>query len=59
MSKYKGQKEISSTTSASQKVTPTTNEDCEASPVFKERGCKEAIEMVAKFHNQVNHNEPK
>ena len=40
-----------STTSAFQKVTPTTNEDCEASPVLKEKGHKEAIEMVAKFHN--------
>ena len=51
MSKPKGQKEISSTTSAFQKVTPTTNEDCKASPVLKERGCKEAIEIAAKFHN--------
>ena len=50
-SKPKEQKERLSTTSAFQKVTPTTNEDCEASPVLKERGCKEAIEMAAKFHN--------
>ena len=51
MSKPKGQKEISSTASAFQKVTPTTNEDHEASPVLKENGCKEAIEMAAKLHN--------
>ena len=51
MSKPKGQKEISLTTSAFRKVTPTTNEDCEASPILKEKGCKEAIEMAAKFHN--------
>ena len=51
MSKPKGQKEISPTTSAFPKVTPTTNEDCEVSPVLKERGHKEAIEMAAKFHN--------
>ena len=51
MSKYKGQKEIMSITSAFQKVTPTTNEDRKASPVIKERGHKEAIEMAAKFHN--------
>ena len=50
-SKPKGQKEISSTTSAFQEVTPTTNEDHEASPVLKEKGRKEAIEMAAKFHN--------
>ena len=37
MSKPKGQKRISSTASAFQKVTPTTNEDCKASPVLKER----------------------
>ena len=51
MSKPNGQKEISSTTSAFQKVTPTINKNHEASPVLKERGCKEAIEMAAKFHN--------
>ena len=50
-SKPKGQKEISLTASAFQKVTPTTNEDHEASPVLKEKGCKEAIEMATKFHN--------
>ena len=51
MSKPKGQKKILSTTSAFQKVTPTTNEDHKASPVRIEKGCKEAIEMAAKFHN--------
>ena len=51
MSKPKGQKEILSTASAFQKVTPTTNEDRDASPVLKEKGCKEAIEMAAKFQN--------
>ena len=51
MPKPKGQKEISSTTSAFKKVIPTTNEDHKASPVLKEKGCKEAIEMAAKFHN--------
>ena len=51
MSKSKEQKKISSTSSAFQKVTPTTNEDHKASPVLKERGCKEATEMATKFHN--------
>ena len=51
MSKPKGQKEILSTTLAFQEVTPTTNQDHEASPVLKEKRHKEAIEMSAKFHN--------
>ena len=50
-SKSKGQKEISSTTSDFQKVTPTTNEDHQTSPVLKERGHKEALELAAMFHN--------
>ena len=37
MSKSKGQKKISSTTSVFQKITLTTNENCEASPVLKKR----------------------
>ena len=40
MSKSKGEKEISSTASAFQKVTPTMNEDCKASPVLKEKGVR-------------------
>ena len=49
--KPKGQKEISSTTSAFEKVTPTTNEDHEASPVLKEKEHKKTMEMAAKFQN--------
>ena len=51
MSKPKSQNVIPSTVSAFQRVVPNTNEDWEALPVLKEKGCQEAIEMAAKFQN--------
>ena len=43
----KGTNNIPSTTSAFQRVHPSTSEGREASPVIKERGCQEAIKMAA------------
>ena len=42
---------IPSVLSAFSRVTPSLNEGCETLPVIKERGCQEAIAMVAKFQN--------
>ena len=43
----KGTNNIPSTTSAFQRVHPSTSKGCEASPVIKERGHQEAIKMAA------------
>ena len=43
----KGMNNIPSTTSAFQRVHPSTSEGREASPVTKERGHQEAIKMTA------------
>ena len=42
---------IPSITSAFQRVLPSTNKECEASPLLKEKGHQEAIVMAAKFQN--------
>ena len=47
----KGLDKIPSVTSAFQRVQPSASEGCEALPLLKERGCKEAIAMAAKFKN--------
>ena len=51
MSKPKSQNVIPSTVSAFQRVVPNISEDWEASPVLKEKGHQEVIEMAAKFQN--------
>ena len=43
----KGMNNISSMTSAFQRVHPSMSEGHEVSPVIKERGCQEAIKMAA------------
>ena len=59
-SKPKSQNVIPSTVSAFQRVVPNVSKDQEASPVLKEKGNQEAIEMVAKFQIfQVNNNKPR
>ena len=47
--KPKSHNVIPSTVSAFQRVVPNISEDREVSPVLKEKGCQEAIEMAAKF----------
>ena len=47
----KGMNNIPSMTSAFQRVHPSTSEEREASPVIKERGCKEAIKMAAEVRD--------
>ena len=59
-SKPKSQNVIPSTVSVFQKVVPNISKDREASPVLKEKGHQEAIEIAAKFEIlQVNNNKPR
>ena len=47
----KGMNNIPSTTSAFQRVHPSTSEGHEVSPVIKEKGCQEAIKMAAEVRD--------